>query len=414
MDTAPSPFADNFFADQAKTDGTGVYVTVGTKNLTGAGTGNDRNAVIKRNGLQISFTVRDADTGGSIPGVTPIPTVSKASGESVDLAPGPAITGYELAGVVIEQGTPPTLTANLTPGADFGRVTGTMPNQDVAVNYEYRKIGSQIIFNSNGGTPEPETLVGTAGNPVTSLLPTTTRYGYIFKGWSAVNDWEHPQFISSLPPVYPETPVTYYAIFEADPSIKFNYTVEHSNASGDIMFASNTLEGAYSVEQPLLEEKRAVRGYSWSQEDSSTTPSEYNFSGTSVPIGQFNGTGTFSGKMPGQDATIRYGYKVRYGDTSARSLFEVLHQTNNGTTVSTAQSELYYPENEISAQPAQVYGYQCTGYRFDLGEEAGGLAGRVGGGGGAGLMTALRLTVSCPTSRCVLSTCMNQPSRDMG
>lgn len=60
--------------------------------------------------------------------------------------------------------------------------------------------------------------------------------------------------------MYPETPVTYYAIFEADPSIKFNYTVEHSNASGDIMFASNTLEGAYSVEQPLLEEKKTVRG----------------------------------------------------------------------------------------------------------------------------------------------------------
>ena len=72
--------------------------------------------------------------------------------------------------------------------------------------------------------------------------------------------------------------------------------------------------------------------------------------------------------------TIRYGYKVRYGDTSARSLFEVLHQTNNGTTVSAAQSDLYYPENEISAQPAQVYGYQCTGCRFDLGEEAGELA----------------------------------------
>ena len=77
------------------------------------------------------------------------------------------------------------------------------------------------------------------------------------------------------------------------------------------MFASNTLEGAYSVEQPLLEEKKTVRGYSWSREDSSTIPSEYNFSGTSVPIGQFNGTGTFSGKMPGQDVTIRYGYKVR-------------------------------------------------------------------------------------------------------
>ncbi|MFR3754945.1 MAG: hypothetical protein ACLTW9_26595 [Enterocloster sp.] len=55
MDTAPSPFADNFFADQAKDGRYRVYVTVGTKNLTGAGTGNDRNAVIKRNGLQIKL-----------------------------------------------------------------------------------------------------------------------------------------------------------------------------------------------------------------------------------------------------------------------------------------------------------------------------------------------------------------------
>ena len=374
VDTAPSPFADNFFADQAKADGTGLYVAVGTKNLSGAGAGNDKNAVIKRNGLQISFVVKDAQTGGSISGVAPIPPISKGSGEPVDIAPGPDITGYELSGVVIEQGTPPSLTANLTPGADFGRITGTMPNQDVAVSYEYQKIGSQIIFNSNGGTPEPETLVGTAGNPVNSLLPTTTRYGYIFKGWSSVNDWDNPQFIDRLPAVYPELPVTYYAIFEADPNVKFNYTVEHSNASGDIMFETNTLDSAYSVEEPILEEKKTVRGYTWSLDDSSTTPSEYNFSGTSVPIGQFNSAGTFNGKMPGQDATIRYGYKVRYDDPDARSLFEVQHKTNNGTTVSADQSGLYYPENEITAQPAQVYGYQCTGYRFELGDQAGELA----------------------------------------
>ena len=371
VDTSPSPFADNFFADKGKADGTGVYVSVGTKNLSGAGANNDRNAVVKRNGLQISFYTKDADTGGSIAGAAPIPAISKASGDPVDIAPAPAITGYDLVSVVIEQGTPPTLTANMEAGADYSRITGTMPNQDVAVNYEYRKVGSQIIFNSNGGTPEPETLIGTAGNPVNALLPTTTRYGYIFKGWSTVNDWDHPQIIDRLPSVYPETPVTYYAIFEADPNVKFNYTVEHSNAAGDIMFASNTLENAYSVEESLLEEKKTVRGYRWSADDSSTTPTEYNFSGTSVPIGQFNDAGTFTGKMPGQDATVRYGYQVRYGDTSARSAFEVLHETNNGTTVSAPQSGQYYPENAITAQPVQVYGYECVGYRFDWGDEAG-------------------------------------------
>ena len=108
---------------------------------------------------------------------------------------------------------------------------------------------------------------------------------------------------------------------------------------------------APSVEEPILEEKKTVRGYTWSLDDSSTTPSEYNFSGTSVPIGQFNSAGTFNGKMPGQDATIRYGYKVRYDDPDARSLFEVQHKTNNGTTVSADQSGMYYPENEITAQP---------------------------------------------------------------
>ena len=75
---SPKPLCGQFLCRSGKSRRHRVYVAVGTKNLTGAGTGNDKNAVIKRNGLQISFTVRDADTGGSIPGVAPIPTVSKS------------------------------------------------------------------------------------------------------------------------------------------------------------------------------------------------------------------------------------------------------------------------------------------------------------------------------------------------
>ena len=375
VDTAPSPFADNFFADQAKEDGTGLYVSVGTKNLAGAGSGNDKNAVIKRNGMQISFIVRDAETGASITGAPVIPAVSKGSGEAVDIAAPPGILGYELADVIIEQSTPPSLQADLNPGATFGKITGTMPNQDVTVNYEYRKVGSQIIFDSNGGTPEPPALVGTAGSPVNALLPTTSRYGYIFKGWSRVNDWQNPQFITSLPAVYPSAPVTYYAIFEADPNVTFNYTVEHTNQSGDIVFNTTSMENAYSVETPLVEEKKNIKNYDWSLDDSGTIPTEYNFSGTSVPLGQFNAGGTFNGKMPGQDATIRYRYKVRYDDPDARSLLEVRHETNNFNTVAPEQTALLFPEDTITAQPVDVYGFKCTGYRFEHGDYTGQLGG---------------------------------------
>lgn len=377
VDTAPSPFADNFFADQGENGGIGLYVTVGTKNLAGAGAAgaaNDKNAVLKRDGLQISFTVKDADTGGTINGAPAIPPVSKGSGDAVDIGAPLAITGYELAAVTVDQGSSALLQVNQTAGPDFGKITGAMPNQDVEVEYEYRKIASRIDFNSNGGTPEPEPLIGTAGSPITAILPSTSRYGYVFKGWSSTNDWSNPQWITSLPQVYPVSPLMYHAIFAADPSIKFNYTVQHTNQSGNIVFDINTINDAYSVETPLTEQKQTIKGYEWSAEDSGTIPTEYNYSGISVPVGQFDSGGNFSGKMPGQDVTIRYRYKVRYGDPTAQSDFEVRHETANGITVSGAQTSAQYPEAAITAQPAVVYGFQCTGYRFDMGESSGSTA----------------------------------------
>ena len=369
VDRAPSPFADNFFADQ-----NGLYVTVGTKNLQNSGASgatNDKNAVLKRDGLQISFTVKDTDTGGAIAGAPAIPPVSKGSGDEVEIGAPPAITGYDLVSVTVDQGSGATLHVNQTPGADFGKITGTMPSQDVEVEYEYRKIASRIDFNSNGGSPEPEPLVGTAGSPITALLPSTSRYGYLFSGWSSTNDWQNPQWVTALPAVYPESPLTYHAIFEADPSVKFNYTVEHTNQAGDIIFDINTINDAYSVETQLTEQKQTVRGYQWSAEDSGTIPTEYNYSGTTVPVGQFDSDGNFTGKMPGQDVTIRYRYKVRYGDPTAQSAFEVHHETSNGVTVSAVQTADYYPEAAITARPAVAYGFECTGYRFDLGESSG-------------------------------------------
>ena len=44
------------------------------------------------------------------------------------------------------------------------------------------------------------------------------------------------------------------------------------------------------METPITAQKKEIHGYAWSLEDSGTTPAEYNYSGTAVPVGQFNGT----------------------------------------------------------------------------------------------------------------------------
>lgn len=372
VNTAPSPFVDNFFADLAKEDGLGVYVAVGTKNLAGAGENNDRNAVLKKNGLQISRFIREAGTGAPIAGAQSLPPISAASGDPVDLAPPGGILGYELTGIVIEQGTPPTLQGNLESGSNFGKVTGTMPNQDVTVYYELSKIESKIIFESNGGTPEPPTLTGTYNEPVNALLPTISRYGYVFKGWSSnPPDSPHgPNYISKLPDKYPFSPVTYYAIFEADPNVKFNYTVEHENQSGTVVFKTTTQENKYSVDTPLHEVKKNVKGYLWSQEDSSTIPTQYNYNGTPQDVGTFQTNGGFDGKMPGQDATVQFRYKVDYENPDNRYLLTVKHETGNFNEVAPDETSLHFPEDEITMQPVNKYGYKCVGYEFVRGHQS--------------------------------------------
>ena len=360
---ASSPFADNFTADLSTQ---GLFTSAGSQSL---GTGVD--TVIKRYGYTMSFVIVDADTGGSVPGAPVIPVQYFAPGDAVTVNPPGEVTGYRLDQVTIDQGSGTSLTYETAQGDNYGRITGAMPAQEVVISYQYAKSKSTISFQANGGTPQPPMLEGKAGFPVNSLLPGISRYGYLFRGWSTVNDWENPDFIAGLPAVFGEAPVTYYAVFEPDPSVKFNYTVEYSNQAGDIIFQTGTAENAYSVEAAIQAQRKEIHGYTWSLADSGTTPTEYNYSGTSLPIGQFNGsTGTFTGTMPGQDATVRYRYTVDYGNTAAQSLLTVRHETAGGTVVSDAQTSGHYPEESVTAQPVTKYGYECVDVRIDAGNEA--------------------------------------------
>lgn len=74
--------------------------------------------------------------------------------------------------------------------------------------------------------------------------------------------------------------------------------------------------------------------------------------------------------MPGQDATVRYRYRVDYGNTAAQSQLTVRHQTAGGAVVSADQTSGRYPEEAITAGPVTKYGYQCVDARIDAGDTA--------------------------------------------
>lgn len=350
------PFVDNFTADEAS--GTaGVYVSAGT-----AGLGNGQNAVLKRNGYTISFIYIDSDTGGSVVGAPISPNVSYAGGDPITpVAPPAAISGYDLTNVVIEQGGGNTLIAETAAGSpDFGRITGTMPGRDVVVTYEYTRASGSIVFEANGGTPQPPALTGTVGASVNALLPSISRYGYEFIGWSTVNDRDYPALITGLPSTFPAAPVTYYAIFRPDSSVKFDLTVDYTNADGSVTFQSTTTPNAYSVEAAIAADRKNIHGYVWSLLDSSVSPGEYNYDGTgNVPVGTFNGaTGAFSGTMPGQAAAVKYGYRVDRSNPGAVSPFTVRYMTESGAVIHADDVQDVYPEDPITAAPVNTYGYR--------------------------------------------------------
>ena len=349
------PFVDNFTADGAS-DNAEVYVSAGSASLD-----NEKYAVLKRNGYTVSFVYRDSDTGGGINEAPPTPAESYARGDHITLKPPAPITGYDFTNVIIDQGTGNALSAQTTPEADFGKVTGSMPGQDVVITYKYTRADGSIAFEANGGTPVPATLTGSVGAGVNALLPSISRYGYRFIGWSTENKRDTQERVTGLPAKYPQDPVTYYAIFKPDSNVKFDYTVDYTNADGSITFQSTTSPKAYSVEDVIEADRKNIHGYLWSSAKSSVSPDIYDYGGTeAVLVGSFDeNTGAFSGIMPGQAAAVKYGYQVDLNNPDAVSTFTVNHVSqSSGTVLHTADVQNVFPEAAITAAPAGTYGYQ--------------------------------------------------------
>ena len=344
-------FVDNFSADKQNEE-VDVYVDAGAESL-----GNLSNTVLKRNGHSLARYFTDT-SGGTVVGAPTDADLAYAGGDTVSVdAPG-EISGYTFKGVTIEQGEGTSLTAVTdSTASDFGKVTGTMPNRDAEITYIYERLGASIAFDAKDGTPKPQTITGTAGGAVNAFLPKVTKYGYKFLGWSTVDDMENPDIIDDLPAVYPDGPITYYAVFKPDENVKFNCKVEYSNVNGTVVF--NKSENEYAVETSVSAPVKNIHGYVWSSNYSFMTPSSYNYNQgqVSVPFGSFDASGNFTGSMPTQDASVKSAYRVDRSTNASKSPLTVKYVAVNGTRVYVDEVRNVFPEDAISVIPRDVYGY---------------------------------------------------------
>ncbi len=353
------PFADNFKSDR---DAEGITIGVGTY-----GANRDNSVVLWRSQRKLSVNY-ELVGGGTVGGAPEESEIGLGAGESVSYEIQP-VSGYRLSSYVMEPDSD-----QIRVDLDGMRITGSMPDSDVRITLQWELIQGSISFETYGGVPQPDALTGNVGGPVGGLMPTgIQKDGYIFKGWSLTPEQDGELVDSGdFPTNFPLMPVVYYAQYEMDPSVAFDYTVKYTNASEDITFNTITT-GNHPVESEISAQKREIPGYTFTDDDGYTVPATYQYifaSGTNV--GAFE-DGRFTGKMPGQNATVVFPYRV---DQDVTQTFTVKYQTDRGdgqvpTEVASPVSGQYCAEAIITASPVTVDGYVLTGWEITKGNEAG-------------------------------------------
>lgn len=364
--TTPA-FLDNFKVDNAEEKNLNIHL--GTKDNSG-NWDNEKKVVVKQTGFTMRFEMIDSDTRSAIPGANIPAEKVFAEKENIGdiIAPNAPSTTYYLEDIEIEQPSGNTLEVDsVKTSANFGKVTGTMPKDDVVIIYKFKKKIGKIKFESNGGTPVPADILGDVGGNISNtIVPNIGKFGYIFGGWSTVNDRNQPNYQNALPSTFPADPLQLYAIFIPDRNVKFDYTLQYKseNRIFDTIKDSTTEGGGKSVEDSLVAEPKNVPGYKWDSTTSNTAlnPANYIFSDTDNVIGSFDENigsstyGKFTGKMPGQALTLTYKYIVDT-DPSKKKTFKVIHISESGTELDNS-TNTYSAEENIQANAMQTPGYE--------------------------------------------------------
>lgn len=367
-----SNFVGSFYADQQGEAGhPGIYTAV-------SGSGARQNIVLKRGSFNMSFAAK-AEAG--VPSLAPplsIASLPYEAGVSVTTPPAPDLKdqGYKLSRTVFTPAAP-TLKADPVTGV----ITGTMPANNVKVDYYYKELKSSITFHTNGGTPaDIPKWEGQAGKPAGKPVPAVSKTGYRFVGWSQENNGAGSAIVpSGFFDKYPSDEIDVYAIFVPDTHQKYAYTLDYTDETGDIHF--KTVTSQLSVEDLVPASLISVPGYTLDIGSSEFNPKEYAFYPSTVPVsvGGWNSAGVFEGKMPAQGFTIHYVYTPDPSPQAGLYPLTVNYVTKNNTVLhAPAGPSGHKAGSEVHVGPEVIDRYTCVGARIDKGMDADPSAGIAG------------------------------------
>lgn len=331
-----------------------------------------------------SFTLNYADEdGNSIPignmsftgndhitGANPY-TTSYAAGTNIkyDL---PTLTGNYAGYVFSRVDIPSVLTTirsqNDTAGNPNGNIIGTMGTISANITVYFKKNVVRYHFDTQGGNPiaNMEENIGASASTL-GVIPTPTKYGYVFDGWHTYTDRNGNEEYDAgdtdggaftgvgNPAIFP-APITagnvyLYAKWTPDPTLH-NFTVTHknSNVALPIDFGSEP-PVSYSFTQPITADPLAsIAGYIFN------TGVLNPYSAGTVNTA----TGHVAATMNTTGVDLTYRYKV---DPNVTFTYTIHHRDSAGNTLAADQSGTLNAEQIFSSQPdTSITGYNYTSF----------------------------------------------------
>lgn len=347
-----SKIKDSFYADQQGEPGhPGIYTAV-----TGSGMGTK--IVLKRGSFNMSFAVKPEAGAPPIASPPAIAPLTYEAGVSVTTPPAPDLKGkgYKLSRTVF---TPEAPALKADPAT--GVITGTMPSNNVKVDYYYKELKSSITFHTNSGTPaDIPKWEGQAGTDTGKTAPTVSKTGYKFLGWSRENNGpSSPLVASGFFDKYPSDEIDVYAIYEVDPGVTFDFNVKYINEDESLTLKPDRETEHKNADAGVSASPPQVKGFTY--QNARTDPAS---------TGTFDPNGNYTAQMPNQNLTVYYRYAP---DTSRPQTynFTVNYKTMGGIKLAESVTEHPPLNGLISASPLKTIPahYSYSSYRIDQGGE---------------------------------------------
>lgn len=315
---------------------------------------------------------------------------NQAVASNLDIAP-PTITGYVYDPVA-------TAAANSSLGSitidSTGKVTGTMPGQNMNVIIRLKKNGISYKFDPTNGAAVMERYEPvTTTTSVLGALPVVSRVGYDFAGWYEFTDnngngvydageevtGAGAARLTSFPnPAAPDVKY-YYAKWTPGTGL-YPLTTRHKNTTASLPLTFAMQNDNYTITTAVNKNPANVPGYMYNR--SSRTPGSQ---------GVLNlATGNYTVSMPPQGISLEYVYKVDPSHPGFTLTTEYVDGAGN--VLKPAVTITRKPEARLSITPAAIANYSFQSVSITQGANDNPANYEVGLNTGNGLLTNLDTT----------------------